>query len=43
LPFIGLVYDADVSETIKIFDCTPIDLKKTVIDTAKSIDKILGS
>ena len=41
LPFIGFVYNADVSETIKIFDWTPIDLKKTVLDTAKSIDKIL--
>ena len=37
LPFIGFVYNADVSETIKTFDWTPIDLKKTVLDTAKSI------
>lgn len=43
LPFIGFVYNADVSETIKTFDWTPIDLKKTVIDTAKSIDKVLDS
>jgi dihydroflavonol-4-reductase len=41
LPFIGFVYNADVSETIKTFDWTPIDLKKTVLDTAKSIDKVL--
>ena len=41
LPFIGFVYNADVSETIKAFDWTPIDLKKTVLDTAKSIDKVL--
>lgn len=43
LPFIGFVYNADVSETIKTFDWSPIDLKKTVIDTAKSIDKVLDS
>jgi dihydroflavonol-4-reductase len=41
LPFIGFVYNADVSETIKTFDWTPIDLKKTVLDTAKSIDEVL--
>ena len=41
LPFIGFVYNADVSETIKTFDWTPIDLKKTVLDTAKSIGKVL--
>jgi len=43
LPFIGFVYNADISETINIFDWKPIDLKKTVLDTAESIDNILDS
>ena len=43
LPFIGFIYNADVSETIKTFDWKPIDLKKTVLDTAESIDKVLDS
>ena len=41
--YIGFVYNADVSETIKTFDWKPIDLKKTVLDTAESIDKVLDS
>lgn len=40
LPFIGFIYNADVSETIKVFNWKPIDLKKTVLDTAKSIDYV---
>jgi len=40
LPFIGFIYNADVSETINTFDWKPIDLKKTVLDTAKSIDYV---
>ena len=40
LPFIGFIYSADVSETIKVFNWKPIDLKKTVLDTAKSIDYV---
>ena len=43
LPFIGFIYNADVSETINTFDWKPIDLKKTVLDTAESIDKVLDS
>ena len=40
LPFIGFIYKADVSETINTFDWKPIDLKKTVLDTANSIDYV---
>ena len=40
LPFIGFIYSADVGETIKVFNWKPIDLKKTVLDTAKSIDYV---
>ena len=40
LPFIGFTYNADVSETINTFDWKPIDLKKTVLDTANSIDYV---
>ena len=40
LPFIGFIYSADVSETIKVFNWKPIDLKKTVLDTANSIDYV---
>ena len=40
LPLIGFIYRADVGETIKVFNWKPIDLKKTVLDTAKSIDYV---
>ena len=40
--FIGKTYSADVSSTMEIFDWKPIALKKTVLDTAKSIEFYLS-
>ena len=41
LPFIGYTYSADVSETMKIFNWKPISLRKTVLDTAESINELI--
>jgi dihydroflavonol-4-reductase len=38
LPFIGITYDADISETKKVFNWKPIEFEKTVLDTAKSVE-----
>jgi dihydroflavonol-4-reductase len=40
--FIGKTYDGDVSTTMEIFDWNPIPFKKTVLDTAKSIEYYLN-
>ena len=39
--FIGKTYNGDVSSTMEVFDWNPIPFKKTVLDTAKSIDSYL--
>ena len=38
-PFIGNTFNGDISETTKIFNWKPIPLKKTVLDTAKSLEQ----
>jgi dihydroflavonol-4-reductase len=40
--FIGKTYNGDVSLTTKTFDWNPIPFKKTVLDTAKSIESYLN-
>ena len=40
--FIGKTYNGDVSSTMGVFDWNPIPFKKTVLDTAKSIDSYLN-
>jgi dihydroflavonol-4-reductase len=36
-PFIGNTFNADISQTMKVFNWQPIALKKTALDTAKSV------
>ena len=38
LPYIGNTFNGDVNETMKTFNWKPIALKKTVLDTAKSVE-----
>jgi dihydroflavonol-4-reductase len=37
LPFIGNNYQADISNTVQVFNWKPIPFEKTIIDAAKSI------
>ena len=39
--FIGKKYDADISKTMKIFNWTHIPFEKTILDTAKYIEKVI--
>ena len=39
--FVGKTYNADVTSTIETFDWKPIDIEKTVLDTAKCIQDII--
>jgi len=41
LPFIGNTIEADVSNTMAIFNWKPIPFEKTVLDTAKSVETVL--
>jgi dihydroflavonol-4-reductase len=41
LPFIGITIDADISDTVNTFNWTPIPLQKTVLDTARSVEKAM--
>jgi dihydroflavonol-4-reductase len=41
LPFIGNTFNGDVSDTMKTFNWKPIPLEKTVLDTAKSVEKAM--
>ena len=43
LPYIGNTFNGDVSETMKTFNWKPIALKKTVLDTAKSVEEAMNS
>lgn len=43
MPYVGKTYQGDVSKTIKVFNWKPIPFKKTVLDTAQSVQKILNS
>tara|TARA_Y100000385_G_scaffold290631_1_gene364623 strand:+ start:2947 stop:3210 length:264 start_codon:yes stop_codon:yes gene_type:complete len=38
---IGKTYNADVSSTMNTFNWEPIDIKKTILDTAESINKLI--
>jgi len=42
LPFIGNTLNADITETMKTFNWTPIAFEKTVLDTAKSIEEVMN-
>jgi dihydroflavonol-4-reductase len=42
LPYIGNTYNGDISETMKTFNWKPIDLKETVLDTAKSAEEVIS-
>ena len=41
LPFIGNTIEADVANTMKTFYWKPMPFEKTVIDTAKSVEKVI--
>jgi len=41
LPYIGNTFNGDVNETMKTFNWKPIEFKKTVLDTAKSVEAAL--
>jgi len=41
LPFIGNTIEADINATKNTFNWEPISFKKTVLDTASSVQKYL--
>lgn len=41
LPYIGHTFNGDISETMTTFDWKPITLKRTVMDTAKSVENAM--
>ena len=41
LPYIGNTFNGDVRETMSTFNWKPTDFKKTVLDTAKSVEKAI--
>jgi dihydroflavonol-4-reductase len=41
LPFVGNTIEADVTDTINIFNWKPIPFEKTVLDTAESLEKAI--
>ena len=43
LPYVGKTYAADISETKKVFDWQPIAFDKMILDTAESIDRVIGA
>ena len=40
---IGKTCDGNVSTTMEIFDCNPIAFKKTILETAKSIESYINN
>jgi|TARA_B100001093_G_C26380088_1_gene822517 hypothetical protein len=40
---VGKTCDGNVSTTMEIFDCNPIAFKKTILETAKSIESYLNN
>jgi len=42
LPFVGNIIDADITNTMNTFNWTPIPFEKTVLDTAKSVEKAIN-
>ena len=41
LPYIGNTFNGDMQETMKTFNWKPTDFKKTVLDTAKSVEEAM--
>jgi dihydroflavonol-4-reductase len=41
LPFLGNTIEADVTSTMKTFNWKPVPFEKTVLDTAKSVEKAI--
>jgi dihydroflavonol-4-reductase len=41
LPFIGNTFNGDVSQTMKVFKWAPISVETTLLDTAKSVSKVM--
>ena len=41
LPFVGITIDADITDTVKTFNWSPIPFQKTVLDTAKSVQHFM--
>jgi dihydroflavonol-4-reductase len=41
LPFVGNTIEADVTNTMNTFSWKPLPFEKTVLDTAKSVDKAI--
>lgn len=42
LPFVGNTIEADVTNTMNTFNWKPIPFEKTVLDTAKSVEKVIN-
>lgn len=43
LPYVGKKYEGDIHKTKNIFNWTPIPFKQMVLDTAKSVEKVLNA
>jgi dihydroflavonol-4-reductase len=43
LPFIGNTVEADISDTMRTFNWKPMSFEKTVLDTAKSVEKVINA
>jgi dihydroflavonol-4-reductase len=41
LPFIGNTIQADISDTMRTFNWKPISFEKTVLDSAKSVERVM--
>jgi dihydroflavonol-4-reductase len=42
LPFIGNTVEADISDTMRVFNWKPIPFERTVLDAARSVQKVLN-
>ena len=42
-PFIGLRYNANISKTMDTFNWKPINIEKTILDTAQSIKQLIDN
>ena len=42
LPYVGKVYEGDITQTKAVFNWEPIPFEKTIIDTAESVTKIIN-
>ena len=41
-PFIGIRYNANISNTMDTFNWKPINIEKTILDTAQSIKQLIA-